>query len=251
MIGIYKFTNLINGKIYIGQSRNIERRYKDHLNRAKNNFASNNEYNTLIHKAIRKYGIKNFSFEILEECSIEELNNKEEYWINYYNSFSEKGYNLNSGGNQNEQSRKFDDAFIEKIQYLLQNTTKTYDEIHNEYNISTGRISEINTGKLNFNENLSYPLRKKEKKYNTCKNCGKIIDKKAILCVKCFNIARRIVDRPEREELKNLIRIKPFTQIAEKYNVTDNTIRKWCDAENLPRTKKEIKAYSDEEWVKI
>ena len=86
MIGIYKFTNLINGKIYVGQSRNIERRYKDHLNRAKNNFASNNEYNTLIHKAIRKYGVENFSFEILEECSIKELNNKEEYWINYYNS---------------------------------------------------------------------------------------------------------------------------------------------------------------------
>lgn len=53
---------------------------------------------------------------------------------------------------------------------------------------------------------------------------------------------------PNREELKKLIRSKPFTQIGIQYELTDNSIRKWCDKFNLPRTKKEINSYSDEEW---
>ena len=54
-----------------------------------------------------------------------------------------------------------------------------------------------------------------------------------------------------REELKELIRTKPFTHIAKKYQVTDNAIKKWCDKFNLPRTKKEIKTYSDEDWKNV
>ena len=54
--------------------------------------------------------------------------------------------------------------------------------------------------------------------------------------------------RVSREELKTLIRTLPFLQIGEKFNVSDNTIRKWCDKYNLPRKASEIKKYSDEEW---
>ena len=59
------------------------------------------------------------------------------------------------------------------------------------------------------------------------------------------------VDRPNREELKQLIRTQPFTQIAKKYGVTDNAIRKWCIKEHLPSKKTEINILSDEEWEKI
>ena len=62
---------------------------------------------------------------------------------------------------------------------------------------------------------------------------------------------QRMVERPTRKELKDLIRTLPFTQIAKKYNVSDNAIRKWCDKFNLPRKTTEIKQYSDEEWSKI
>lgn len=48
-----------------------------------------------------------------------------------------------------------------------------------------------------------------------------------------------------------MIRVLPFTQIGEQFGVKDNSIRKWCDSMNLPRTKKEINSYSDEEWDKI
>lgn len=64
-IGIYKITNKVNGKVYIDQSKNIEKRWKQHLG-AKDNY--------LIHRAIRKYGKDNFSFEIVQLCNVEMLN---------------------------------------------------------------------------------------------------------------------------------------------------------------------------------
>lgn len=84
-----------------------------------------------------------------------------------------------------------------------------------------------------------------------CKICGKEKTRYGVLCVDCARLASRKAERPSREELKQLIRKKPFLQIGLLYNVTDNAIRKWCENENLPHTKKEINSYSDEEWEKI
>lgn len=87
---------------------------------------------------------------------------------------------------------------------------------------------------------------------NKCKKCGKPISKTAELCISCAAQKQRIVkDRPSRQELKEMIRTLPFTQIANKYHITDNAVRKWCDAQNLPRTKSEIKSISDEDWINI
>ena len=108
MIGIYKIENLINGKVYIGQSSNILKRWSTHKS-----FANSlvNSRNTHLYNAIKKYGIENFSFEIIEETSIEDLNKREIYWIKYYNSY-EKGYNLTIGG---EGIKKVTEEDIEKI----------------------------------------------------------------------------------------------------------------------------------------
>lgn len=88
MIGIYKITNKLSGKTYIGQSNNIERRLKEH------------KYKTDIpvEIAIQKYGANNFIFEVLEECSIEVLDEREKYYINLYNTYRGNGYNCNEGG---------------------------------------------------------------------------------------------------------------------------------------------------------
>lgn len=90
----------------------------------------------------------------------------------------------------------------------------------------------------------------KTKKENFCTNCGTPISSSATLCNKCNHLLnQRVVEnRPTREELKNMIRNETFVEIGKKYNVSDNAVRKWCDFENLPRTKKEIKSFSDEEW---
>lgn len=69
---IYKITNNINGKIYIGQTIGaIEKRFAEHKNAAKNGCRY------ALHRVIRKYGIENFSIEEIEQCPIEELDNKE------------------------------------------------------------------------------------------------------------------------------------------------------------------------------
>ena len=81
--------------------------------------------------------------------------------------------------------------------------------------------------------------------------CGKEITNKATYCTECNAKLHQKVDRPNREELKYLIRNFPFVQIGKKFGVTDNAIKKWCDVENLPRKKSDIKLYSDEEWALI
>lgn len=89
--GIYKYTNKINNNVYIGQSADIGRRYQQHL------YDSKNRANTAIDKAIAKYSIENFNFEIIEECPIEKLDEREIYWISYYDSYH-NGYNSTPGG---------------------------------------------------------------------------------------------------------------------------------------------------------
>ena len=89
--GIYKITNQINNKIYIGQSTDIHRRWADEKARSKNPKLF--EVSALYY-ALNKYGINNFTFEVIEECEPMELNDREWYWIQYYNSMTPNGYNL-------------------------------------------------------------------------------------------------------------------------------------------------------------
>ena len=86
---IYKITNIQNNKVYIGQTiRPIEQRFHRHLNDALNNVID-----THFARAIRKYGKENFVIEIIDSASNQqELTQKEQYWIKYYNS-TETGYN--------------------------------------------------------------------------------------------------------------------------------------------------------------
>ena len=99
MIGIYKITNKINNKVYIGQSKEVEHRLREHqLRPFRGDENTNKEYNKYLYKAIRKYGLENFSFEILEECSPDILADKESYYINLFKSNDEKfGYNCTDG----------------------------------------------------------------------------------------------------------------------------------------------------------
>lgn len=88
--GIYCIHNLINGKKYIGQSKNIYERWRHHKALYDG---------CVIHKAIAKYGIDNFEFSIIEECSEEQLDEREQYWITFYDSYH-SGYNENTGGHR-------------------------------------------------------------------------------------------------------------------------------------------------------
>ena len=99
MIGIYKITNKVNRKVYIGQSISIEHRWAAHKSTAFRK--TSKEYDKPLYASIRKYGLDNFDFSVIEECQPAELNEKEIYWIKYYQSNDlSKGYNLTPGGNQ-------------------------------------------------------------------------------------------------------------------------------------------------------
>ena len=96
MIGIYRIENLINHKNYIGQSMQIDTRWSAHKRLAFEPNAVGYEYP--LYKAIRKYGLENFNFTILEECLEEQLDERETYWIKQFEAFGPKGYNQTSGG---------------------------------------------------------------------------------------------------------------------------------------------------------
>ena len=96
MTGIYKIVNRINGKIYVGQSIDIIERWKQHGYKAFNN--KEKGYTSAIHAAFRKYGIENFELEVLEECQVSELDERERYWIQELGCLVPNGYNILIGG---------------------------------------------------------------------------------------------------------------------------------------------------------
>lgn len=93
---IYKIYNDINDKIYVGKTcSTIAERWSKHL-------YAYTRYDWHLYRAMRKYGVENFHIEAIEECTNENLDEKEKYWIKYYNSF-EKGYNMTIGGDGRKQ----------------------------------------------------------------------------------------------------------------------------------------------------
>lgn len=168
MIGIYKITNTINNKIYIGKSVNIKERWQQHLFDA---FCSEEKWQankrkeqTPIHKALRKYGKDAFTWEIIEECSKDELNQKEIFWINYYNSFH-NGYNMtkggdgySNGGGENAPNAKITQQQSMLIKQKLKErwTAQQIQQLIPE--ATNGIISSINYGKTWFDEDETYPI---------------------------------------------------------------------------------------------
>ncbi len=97
--GIYKITNIINGHCYIGCSKSCIKRWYDHRNKSLNG-VKEDELKKPLYLAIKKHGLENFVFEIIEECKEEELAEKEIYWIEYYNTYNNRNhYNATPGGN--------------------------------------------------------------------------------------------------------------------------------------------------------
>ena len=115
---IYQITNLINNKIYIGQTNNIMKRWSNHK--------CSNSKNMVISKAIKKYGVKNFKFEILlKGLSNEEADKKEVELIKEKNSLVPNGYNVSKGGHRNNGVPRYgadnNNAHLtkEEAQYIL------------------------------------------------------------------------------------------------------------------------------------
>ena len=234
-IGIYRITNKINGKSYIGQSIHIERRWEEHCKPSSS---------SLVSKAIHKYGKINFLFEILEECQIEDLDLLEQYWIKKENTISPFGYNIALDTSSTHTTfYHFGIDIFENIVKDIKETNLTFKDIAQKYCLNVSTISRINAGKIHILENESYPLRKVvSDTKNYCQNCGRQIStKKASLCVECSALKRRVVQRPDKDTLYNELKNSSFLAVGRKYGVSDNAIRKWCATYGLSTKAKDYK----------
>lgn len=167
MIGIYKITNLKDGKSYVGQSINITKRWNQHKNEYQKEGGC-----PVLYVAIRKYKIENFSFEILEECPQELLNEKEIFWIAHYKSNDRDfGYNVLAGGQNggvlypNEWFYELWDAGftvteIQKELGVAHGTVRAKLEGYKDYNAHTSRsrgaTKAIKEGKITGVNNLPF-----------------------------------------------------------------------------------------------
>lgn len=169
---IYKIENKINHKIYIGQSVNPAKRFKQHCN--------TNKYNSLITKAIEKYGENNFSLEILGWY--ENYNEKEKEFIQQYRSLAPYGYNILEGGQdpphgygESNNFAKISNETAENIKKDLLNWDIPRKQIIKKYKVTSDIVRHINDGTSWHDKDLTYPLRPTEKILNE-KKADKIIE---------------------------------------------------------------------------
>ena len=145
MFGIYKITNKLNNKCYIGKSSNITERWAYHK-REYSYFTKN--WNKTLYKAFRKYGIDNFTFEVIEEMNESEYqifgNNREQYWIAFYNSFKE-GYNETQGGDGGNIPRG-----LSKTKKLTDDEVKNIRELYDSCQICVSDAYKLYEDKISF-----------------------------------------------------------------------------------------------------
>lgn len=247
MIGIYKITNTINGKSYIGQSVDINRRWKREKDDSNN--VNSRTYDYPLMKAFRKYGIENFDFKVIEECEIEELNEKEMYWIDFYDTFF-NGYNQTLGGDTTLRQPK--EKVIGVISDLI-NTDMLHKDIATKWDISIEMVQGINTGRY-WKHNTEYPLQKREVVKSYCEKCGKEITKGSKLCFECYsNLQTTNSKKPSKDTLiEDMYYFHGnFTKIGKKYGVTDSTVRKWCNKYEIPNKSSDYKTVKKEPKEKI
>lgn len=167
MIGIYKITKKENGKAYIGQSNNIERRFIQHCYKGE-------KARIPLDVAIKKYGKDAFTFEVIEECSSEQLNEREAYWIKYYDTVK-NGYNCSEGGEQqsigeNNGRSKLTEKDIIRIRTAYANHEKQQD-VYQDYKdiISFGYFQNLWQGR-SWSHIMPEVFTEKNKKYYIYEN---------------------------------------------------------------------------------
>lgn len=155
---IYKITNLLNGKIYIGQTIHPERRWIEHKQKARHE-----QEKFPIHLAIEKYGEENFSFEVIEWT--EDYDNEERRLIKEYNSIAPNGYNIGAGGENHVMYGEDNPRNVVKnsdvllIIQDLKNNKMTDKAIAIKYGLTDKIIADINHGYSHKIEGENYPIR--------------------------------------------------------------------------------------------
>lgn len=140
---IYKVTNTVNGKVYIGQTKKtLKARKKQHIKESE----KDNPKKLYFHNALHKYGIAAFNWEQIDQAeNASQLNDKEQDWITYYGSYGKYGYNLTPGGNAKISNEKAICAFSLDGQLLSEHPSIWEASVH--YGIPTSSIGFVAIGK--------------------------------------------------------------------------------------------------------
>lgn len=211
---IYKITNDLNDKVYVGQTiQSLSKRFNAHCSNS--NDKSSNMY---IKRAILKYGRKHFTITLIEECEDSLLDEREIYWISYFDSYK-SGYNLTEGGNSN---REFLTTALEEsinildfISFIIDNYP-TAKEVADKFNICHSSvynlIKRINNPQLKLNP------------YNPRK-------------------AKTIEDINKEELLKLYNEGWSILDLVKKYKVRKNKISDYLKSQNI-KPRRGLKGYT-------
>ena len=167
---IYIIKNSVNNKVYIGQAKNSAERWLSHVYNAKYENKNENRTTQVIHRAMNKYGIDKFHYEVLE-YQIESYDEREAYWIREYNSMVPNGYNVAPGGAGTPYGINCPFGIFRTEEELMKcvteisSTTKTFQNIARKFHCSPEVIHAINGGERYHIDGMSYPLRNTDTTY--------------------------------------------------------------------------------------
>jgi group I intron endonuclease len=163
---IYKITNLITNKIYVGYtSKTLNIRFYQH----KYDALKENKDKSHLHNSMRKYGVENFKIEEIYQFdeNKESWKELEKYYIKILKSLEPNGYNILEGGDKppikygNDNNKtKFKDEDIPLLYEMLKDNSISYKDISNITGLSIEYLYKINQGKFRKQEKVKYPIRK-------------------------------------------------------------------------------------------
>lgn len=222
MFYVYKITNTVNGKLYIGKAENVTERWQKHVSHART------MRGFILHNAIRKYGEKNFEVSIMEECKTdEEASEREIFWVavyktNIYRHGSEFGYNMTDGGEGMTGHHHSDDT---KRKMSEASKGKPKSESHKK------QLSIAHVGMKLMPEHKANIGRAGIGRKHT-----KIAREKLSASKIGENNSRSILDSEKVRDIKILLLVGQLSikEIATKYGVASRTIRDiknkktWC-----------------------
>ena len=209
MFYIYIFQNKINHKIYVGKTNNLDKRLLQHLDIVKNGKTIGGRTFNLIHKAISKYGIENFSFLSLDEFEDEkECLETEKFWIEFFRSDvnrfgNECGYNLTAGGDgitgkrhSIESRNKISKGLTGRKVSI--STCNKQSKVHKEIS-SSGRSDHLKS--FRFQENIIWPSDEELVKMINETNCAQV--------ARQLHVHRTtVVKRINNKNLRHLVGLK-------------------------------------------
>jgi len=222
--GVYKIVNIVNNKVYVGSSCDINRRWKEHIFRLK----KNKHHSVKLQNSFNKYGVDVFIFEVIEECEKNQLIIKEQYWIDSLNSCNH-GYNhkTKSGITLGFLGKKHSEYFkIKKSEEMLDNKFALGLKHSEEYKLY---MKSINTGVNNPNYGKKQSLECIKKRLETVKKNNSFKGENNPNFKFTINY----------EDLKNLFLIenKTLKEIAKIYNCSVGTITNNLRKYNLNKPK--------------